>query len=155
MKEGDEPDIEVVSGIVDADSLIREAAPRGIVAVNPDIVCGRDHVISAWLRAAREFRRGSAKGDSLSTEFLRYLTGERQVSKAIELAMVEGDTAVLVSDSSLDGFIGYMGLKREKIEIKCDRRKLRALGMTDRAMEALGERAGDWILEKSALVAVL
>ena len=155
MKEGDEPDIEVVSGIVDIHSLVREAVSRGITAVNPEIVCGRDHIVSAWLHAVREFHRGTAKGDSISTEFLRYLTGERQISTAIERAKIVGETAVLVSESSLDALIEDFGLKRENIEMRCDRARLMSLGMSEEAFGALGERAADWILEKSALVAVL
>jgi KEOPS complex subunit Cgi121 len=54
-----------------------------VILMNPEFVCGRDHILSAVMHAERAFEHGTNRSKSLLTETLLYAAGERQISKAL------------------------------------------------------------------------
>ena len=54
--------------------------------LNPVSVFGRDHLVSALGHARRAIEERRNTTDSIEMEFLLYVSGERQISKAIEVA---------------------------------------------------------------------
>ena len=54
------------------------------ILLNPDRVCGRDHIISAAMHAERAFANGTNRSKTMLTETILYAAGERQISKALE-----------------------------------------------------------------------
>lgn len=54
------------------------------VLMDPDMVCGRDHVMSAAMHAERAFAEGTNRSKTLLTEIILYTAWERQIGKAME-----------------------------------------------------------------------
>ena len=54
-----------------------------VILVNPGLVCGRDHLLSAVMHAERAFASGNNRSKTLLTETIMYAAGERQISKAL------------------------------------------------------------------------
>jgi KEOPS complex subunit Cgi121 len=54
-----------------------------VILMNPEFVCGRDHLLSAAAHAERAFRHGTNRSKTLLTETILYAAGERQISKAL------------------------------------------------------------------------
>src|SRR5512138_3554925 len=76
-----------IGRVDDADFLIRhiQSLSSGCgLLVDSDMVCGKDHMLSAAHHAIRAFERGDNTSDSLPVETLLYSSGERQISKAMK-----------------------------------------------------------------------
>lgn len=53
------------------------------VLVDPDMVVGRDHLLSAAEHAERAFREGTNRSKTVLTEIILYSAWERQIGKAM------------------------------------------------------------------------
>ncbi len=54
-----------------------------VVLLDPDMVAGRDHAMSAAIHAERAFREGTNRSKTLPTEIILYCAWERQIGKAM------------------------------------------------------------------------
>ncbi len=54
-----------------------------VVLMDPDMVAGRDHVLSAAMHAERSFAEGTNRSKTILTEIILYSAWERQISKAV------------------------------------------------------------------------
>lgn len=54
------------------------------VIVDPDMVAGRDHLLSAAMHAERAFDEGTNRSKTLPTEIIIYSAWERQIGRAME-----------------------------------------------------------------------
>jgi tRNA threonylcarbamoyladenosine modification (KEOPS) complex Cgi121 subunit len=74
-------------GPIKLEDVLFELRKSGRIApvqvVRADRVVGADHVRQAARCARRAIAEGRAQGNTLETEFLRYLAGERQVKSAL------------------------------------------------------------------------
>lgn len=101
-----------------------------VVLLNPDAVCGRDHVVSAVMHAERAFREGTNRSKTLLTEIILYAAWERQVGKALS-KMRPGDdgryVAVLIDidEPRLD----EIGMVRDDSLMEPDQFKMDRLGL--------------------------
>lgn len=159
MKErnGSEPEFAGAKGPFQKDTLLRkvkkigEKAGKNIVVMNSVAVCGRDHLLSAYQHASKAFLEHRALARDFSAEFLRYLTGERQVSVAIEKGGIrDGCSMVILSEIPVDTIIGALGLERDDSLIECSEKKKNYLGIN---LE--GIKGEDMALELTAMVALL
>ena len=53
------------------------------ILMNPDMVCGEGHLLSASMHGDRAFAEGTNRSNSLLTEIILYAAWERQIGKAI------------------------------------------------------------------------
>ena len=103
-----------------------------VILMDPDLVCGRDHVLSAVMHAERAFEHGTNRSKSLLTETLLYAAGERQISKALaKMRPKEGRDGMIaavfgVKDMRLDDINAVID---DKI-LGCTKDKLKNLGVT-------------------------
>lgn len=127
---------------------------------NVDIVYDALHIKSALLHAERALRRGLASGRSLETEYLRYLTGQRQVRRALERAGARPGARrhVVVAAGTqaaraVRGLLAELGWRRVSGRIGPNRRALDHLDVP-RSARAITPRArwGDLALERVALL---
>ena len=67
------------------DDIVKHFIDLGgdVVLMDPDFVCGRDHILSAVMHAERAFASGNNRSKTLLTETIMYAAGERQISKAL------------------------------------------------------------------------
>ncbi len=128
--------------------------------VRDQAVVGEAHLRSAALHAHRAFAEGRNHADRPEVEFLRYLTGQRQIKRALARAGV-GDganTAVVVAlgERRMDAlryFLDYLGLNQDDALLEATPEKLAAFGISDAAREATtAARQADLVLEAVAAV---
>lgn len=159
MKERNEsePEVAGAKGPFRKDALLQkvkkigEKAGRNIVLINSMAVCGRDHLLSAYHHASKAFLEHRALARDFSAEFFRYLTGERQVSVAIEKGGIrDGCSMVILSEIPVDTVIGALGLERDDSLIECTEEKKNYLGIN-----VAGIKGEDMALELTAMVALL
>lgn len=55
-----------------------------VILLDPNMVCGKDHILSAVMHAERAFEKGTNRSKTLLTEIILYAAGERQIGKAME-----------------------------------------------------------------------
>lgn len=115
-----------------------------VVLMDPDMVAGRDHILSAAMHAERSFQEGSNRSKTILTEIILYTAWERQISKAIaKMRPKEGRNEYVallidIDDPRLDG----IGMVRDDSLVDADDRKAQMLGLKkgsvsyeDQAME--------------------
>ncbi len=131
--------------------------------VRSESVVGEAHLRSAALHAQRAFDQGRNHAERPEVEFLRYLTGQRQIKRALARAGVrDGATSAVVvalGEKRLDAlryFLDYLGLAQDDALLAATPAKLAAFGISDEAMEATTEaRRYDLVLEAVAAVDLL
>ena len=126
--------------------------------VDARVVFNERHLASAHLHAKRALEQQRDSAHSPGAEFLLYLTGQRQVSRAIELGGIKQDAerAILVADGERAGTVIWsildkLAWSRDPKGIPENRDALAAIGIPlppDGALE-------DAVLEKVALVDVI
>ncbi|MCL2143372.1 MAG: hypothetical protein FWH44_03835 [Methanomassiliicoccaceae archaeon] len=116
------------------DDIVKHFSGLGmdVILMNPEYVCGRDHILSAVLHAERAFGHGTNRSKTLLTETLLYAAGERQISKALaKMRPEEGCAEIVIA------VFGAGDLRLEEIGaviddgiLKCTEAKLRNLGIS-------------------------
>ena len=103
-----------------------------VILMDPEYVCGRDHIISAVMHAERAFEQGTNRSKTLLTETLLYAAGERQISKALAKMRPKdnvSEMAAAVFDVG-DMRLGKIGAVSDDKILKCTKEKLKNLGIT-------------------------
>lgn len=111
--------------------------------VRADRVVGADHVRQAARCARRAIAEGRSQANSLETEFLRYLAGERQVKSAL-LKMglpdvSDGVVAVAFGPKRVDALLHLahaVGADEDDALAGASLAKLQAFGITEKALSA-------------------
>ncbi len=123
------------------------------------LVCGRDHLLSAFEHADRAFREGRNTAKTLAVEFALFVSGERQIADALAKVGIRGDTAefAVVSFGGVpDDILGPLALTRDDSVLAETPAKLRAFGLTDAELATVPpDRVSDLVLERVALVDLL
>ena len=141
-----------MSGSMDFDSILNHFIGLGgdAVLLDPDMVCGKEHLESAVMHAERAFKNGTNRSKNILTETILYAAGERQISKAIEkMRPKKGRNEMVavifdVDDVSLD----KIGMKRHDELLDASKEKAGNLG----AELFEGVSVEDAVLEHVALL---
>ncbi len=120
-------------GDSDFDSIVNHFTSMGgdVILMDPDMVAGKDHVLSAAEHAERSFEEGTNRSKTLLTEIILYTAWERQISKAIsKMKPKEGRNEYVallldVPDPKLDS----IGMTRDDSLIDADDSKAAKLGL--------------------------
>lgn len=122
-----------------------------VLLLDPGIVCGRDHVVSAVLHAERAFREGRQRSKSLLTEIILYVACERQIGNAMRKVRPEPGGGAYVA-CVLD-VVDHVpeGMVRDDSLYEASAAKLARLGITADPFSAPSEQ----ILEAVAMVDLL
>lgn len=158
--------IRVRGRIEDVDAVLAalvEAAERYDVflqACDETWVFDAAHAESAYVHARRAHDRGEAASRTVGGEFLRYLTGHRQVGKAIEAGGVKPDQEAFVlvaagvkAGAAVWRFLDTTGRSRDPTGVGPNQEALDRLGVTEQERKATPE--DEWAalaLERVALV---
>jgi len=122
-----------IRGDAPFDDIIAHFTSMGgdAVLMNPEMIAGRDHVISAAKHAERSFSEGTTRSKTILTEIIIYCAWERQISKAIaKMKPMEGKgeyVALLIdiADPKLD----EIGMVRDDSLMDTTDEKAKALGL--------------------------
>jgi len=130
-----------------------------VAALDPRMVCGSEHLLSAARHAVRAFARGSNSSSSLSLETILYASGERQISRALsKMGVTEGaeGVALVIFDAAPKEVIGSLGMRRDDELLECTVHKLLAYGISKEEMKSVpGDLRADLVLERVAFVEML
>ncbi len=102
-----------------------------VVLLDPDMVAGRDHAMSAAIHAERAFREGTNRSKTLPTEIILYCAWERQIGKAMaKMKPKEGrDEYVAVLMDVDDPRLDEIGMTRDDSIVGCTPWKAERLGL--------------------------
>jgi len=86
-----------LKGIPYGDVVNSLSINKDFAVMNSSYVLGCSHVESAAMHASRSFANGTNRSKTFVTEFLLYMAGERQISKALaKMTPKDGDGIVAV-----------------------------------------------------------
>ncbi len=130
-----------------------------VVALNPAMVCGRQHLLSAAMHALRAFERGTNSSTSLGIETLLYASGERQISHALDkmgIAEEMKGVALILFDADPDEVIDALQMSRDDGLLDCDPERVLAFGIGEDEIRSVpDELMADLVLERVAFVEML
>ncbi|MCL1811560.1 MAG: hypothetical protein FWG41_05025 [Methanomassiliicoccaceae archaeon] len=88
-----------IKGSLGFDEIIRHFTEMGgdVVLLDPSVVCGRDHIITAVMHAERAFENGTNRSKTLLTETILYAAGDRQIGRALEKMRPKEDSGEMVA----------------------------------------------------------
>ena len=135
-----------IRGPVPFEDLVTHFTSLGgdVILMDPDMVCGREHVMSAVMHAERSFSNDTNRSKTILTEILLYCAWERQIGKALsKMKPKEGrDEYVALLIDVDDPHLDEIGMVRddslyEPTKWKCEKLGLRScfLSPVDQALE--------------------
>lgn len=88
-----------IKGDTEFDKIIEYFTCLGgdVILLDPGMVCGKDHIISAVLHAERAFRNGTNRSKTILTETILYAAGDRQIGKAMGKMRPKPDSKGMVA----------------------------------------------------------
>lgn len=122
-------------GDADFESIVGHFQSLGgdVILMDPDMVCGRDHLLSAAMHGERAFSEGTNRSNSLLTEIILYAAWERQIGKALaKMRPKDGrnEYVALVLDVD-DPKLDAIGMERDDSLIGASEWKSEKLGLKD------------------------
>ena len=105
-----------ITGDAGFDIIVKHFTDKGgdVVLLNPEMVCGKEHILSAVMHAERAFSNGTNRSRNILTEIILYSAGERQIGKAIEKMrpkVGQKSMVAVVLDSDVSG-LDLIGMSR-------------------------------------------
>jgi KEOPS complex subunit Cgi121 len=130
-----------------------------VLALDADMVCGREHLESAVEHAHRAFDRGTNSANDIMMETMLYASGERQISKAREkMSLREGSegVALVLFGAHKDIVLLISGLEEDESVLECNVDKLVRFGIAPQELDAVPPgKAKDLVLERVAFVEIM
>ena len=134
-------DVKIPNPDVALKELRRKLADSEVQIMRADRVAGPEHLFFAAENAVRALRRGHGRSKSLAMETLLFTSGQRQISRAVDLLGVTPQTKEIVvtifskqslSDDKLNSVAqSVLGGKRQDVVIELNsRNKIRELCRT-------------------------
>ena len=117
------------------DSIVSHFTSMGgdVVLIDPDMVIGKDHIISAAMHAERSFSEGTNRSKTVLTEIILYSAWERQISKALSKMKPKdgGNEYVALLIDIEDPKLDAIGMIRDDSLMEPTKDKAHKLGLTD------------------------
>ncbi len=75
-----------IRGNASFDEIVSHITSLGgdVILLDPDMVCGKPHIISAAMHAERAFEQGHNRSKNILTETILYAACDRQIGKAMK-----------------------------------------------------------------------
>jgi KEOPS complex subunit Cgi121 len=88
-----------MKGDLEFDEVVRHFTDLGgdVILLDPEMVCGKDHIISAVMHAEKAFTNGTNRSKTLLTETILYAAGDRQIGRATEKMRPKKGTKEMVA----------------------------------------------------------
>ena len=132
---------------------IRTVAPIPLQFFDANVIAGEKHLLFATLNALTAFEQGYRISENLAVEILLYASGQRQISKAIELIGLKSNTseiaATFLTATPEDAENMVVKISKTVPGVRDDRvlgfqegkveRLLNVFGVTERELEAIAK----------------
>jgi len=126
-----------------------------IIIMDPMHVFGQDHIISAMNHAKRSFVNGTNRSKTIITEFLLYMAGERQISKALDKMRPKTNVhsfVIVFPDDVDDDVLNGIGMERNDNVIDGSEEKAKIMNLNKNGLDV---SYNDLALEMVAMVDIL
>lgn len=140
-------------GDCDVESLKENLQKIGVLGVDAQVVCGKEHLIAAANYAAKSFSNKKNICATLAMETMLYASGERQISKASEKMSIKNSKsiALVIFDQDADAVLDDLKLNRNDSLIEASDDKLIRYGISKKEIESVPEhKKYDLVLEHVA-----
>lgn len=145
---------------------VRDLSEDSVVqVVNADFIVGREHVEFAVKKALDSFKSGKNISRDLSIEIMLYLSGKRNIDKAMEIGVKKGKNDALFilygdDTENLEKEIEDRYVVEEKDLLRYDKSKkekiMEFFGITKEEIEAVGEeKIPKLVMERGILLNIL
>ncbi len=122
-----------IRGSLPFDKAVEHFTSKGgeVILLNPLYVYGKNHVLTAILHAERAFANSSNRSKNILTETIMYISGERQVSKALKRMKPSTDSVecVAVLFDIKDPELELLNVERDDSIIDGNEEKAKAIGI--------------------------
>lgn len=128
-----------------------ESLGAEVALLDPDAVCGKDHLVSAYMHAEKAFAEGRNRSKKIVTEMILYAAFERQIGRALDAVRPRpGSGAVVAAVIGYDGDLelGKLGAVEDPALLAPSAEKAGRLGVE--LFEGVSPE--DAVLEKVAFV---
>lgn len=126
-------DVIGIRGGTPFDTIVSHFTSMGgdVVLLDPDMVAGRAHAMSAALHAERAFAEGTNRSKTLLTEIIVYCAWERQIGRALEKMRPKPgrDEYVAVLMDVEDPHLDEIGMERDDSIVDATPWKAERLGL--------------------------
>ena len=124
------------------------------IIMDPMRVFGTVHITSSMEHAQRSFANGTNRSKTVITEFLLYMAGERQISKALAVMKPKnnGSVVIVFPDGADDAVIAGLGMELDDTVIAGTDEKAEAIGLSKNGLNVSYD---DLVLEMVAMVDVM
>jgi KEOPS complex subunit Cgi121 len=145
-----------INNLEHAVGVLQQLESGEALALNADLVCGREHLETAAEHAARAFERGSNVSTAMTMEIMLYASGERQIARARDKIGLKRETerlAILLLGAEENEVLTALGLRRDDSVLNASAEKAERFGISQAELEAADDPAGtDVVLERVAFV---
>ena len=118
---------------------------------NPQMVCGKEHILSAVMHADRAFVEGTNRAKNILSEIVLYAACERQIGRAVKkMKPVEGATEWVAAVLDVEGDLALAKLGAERDDSLCEASDKKAKNLGVEMFP--GVSPGDAVLEQVAMV---
>jgi Uncharacterized conserved protein len=122
-----------ITGDAGFDTIVKHFTDMGgdVVLLDSEMVCGREHILSAVMHAERAFSNGTNRSRNILTEIILYSAGERQIGKAMEKMrpkVGQKSMVAVVLDVDVSG-LDLIGMKRCDEILEASSSKAKNLGV--------------------------
>jgi KEOPS complex subunit Cgi121 len=144
----------------DTEALLRSLRQVGNgegLVLDADVVCGKDHLMSAVFHATRAFERGVNVSSTVPVETLLYASGERQISKAMKKIGVkcglERMALILFDVENPNAVLSSLNFERDDDVLEASPEKALRFGISHDELKAVPpDMIEDLVLERVAFV---
>lgn len=141
------------SGNTDVEVLKNQLQTMGILGVDAEMVCGKDHLLAAALCAKKAFDSGKNICSTLQMEIMLYASGERQIAKATSKMSIKDShrVALVIFDNSSEEVFRDLKMQQNDEVLIPSKEKMKNYGISDEEMKSVPEESiYDLILEHVA-----
>lgn len=144
-------------GSFDIEELKMRLQEMGILGIDPKVVCGKDHLISAANCAIKAFTSKKNACSTLAMETMLYASGERQISKAADKMGIKSNNAValVIFSEKTEEIRSKLRLKQDDSILEASEEKMVNFGITENELRSVpDDKKYDLILEHVAFASL-
>lgn len=128
-----------------------------LIPLDARFIFGSIHIESAIDCASRSFERGVNIAKDFGIEIVRYASGERQISDAIDKIWAKPKSnkiiLIIIGKSNAKKILYELGLKGDNSALAADGKDIREFGITEQQIATVqNDKQIDLVLEKIALL---
>lgn len=145
------------TGSFNIEELKMKLQEMGILGIDPKMVCGKDHLISAANCAMKAFASKKNACSTLAMETMLYASGERQISKAADKMGIKSNNAValVIFNEKTEEILSKLNLKQDDTILEPSEEKMMNFGISENELRSVPEdKMYDLILEHVAFASL-